>query len=205
MNLLTTNEILRINPVYRNTDMANYCSSITSVEIDCFNTCFGLDFRKKMIDDRIIYEKLEDFQEGIDYQEGDAVIHMNTIYVSKENNNYFNLSSEKWEISKYFQDDKYNGLWESGLGLYLSTKVIIQAYPHIAYQIEGKGVGKIFEDSGFRTVEKPEYYMLLKSMEHTANLALKAAKIYYNINFVSIKNDCLTKDNCNEDDDRIAW
>ena len=185
--------------------MANYCSNITIVEYDCFNTCFGLDFRKQMIDDRIIYDDLQDFQEGSSYNDGDYVMHMNTIYVSKEDNNYDNLNSDKWEVGKMFNNDKFNGLWETGLGIYLSTKVIIQAYPHIAYKMDGKGVGKIYEDSGFRTVDKPEYYMIIKSMEHTANLALKSAKLFYNTNFAIVNNDCNVKDNCNDDDDRIAW
>lgn len=206
MNLLTTNEILRLNPTYRNTDMGNYCSNISIVEYDCFNACFGLDFRDAMIADKINYDNLQEFQEDYEYNLGDAVIHMNTIYVSKEDNNVDNLSNlSKWGIAKYFNNPKYNSLWDVGLGMYLSLKVIIQAYPHIAYQIEGKGIGKIYEDSGFRTVDKPEYYMILKSMEHTASLALKAAKMFYNANFVSVNNSCEGKNDCDEENDRIAW
>lgn len=205
MNLLTTNEILRINPTFRDTDMANYCSNITHIEYDCFATCFGLDLRTQMIADRVIYDNLENFQEGSQYEEDDYVIFMNTIYVSKENNNQDNLSSSKWEVGKYFNNVKYNDLWEVGLAKYLSTKVIIEALPLITYQISGKGAGKIYEDSGFRTVDKPEYYMILKSMEHTANLSLKAAKRFYDINFVVVNDACKSKDFCNDEEERIAW
>lgn len=206
MDLLTTNEILRLNPMFKNTSISSYCSNITAVEYDCFSSCFGLSLKEEMVADKIVYTNLKTFQENTIYGLGDVVIFMNTIYKSKIDSNGDNLSTSNWELAKYFNQDKFNSLWNVGLGKYLSLKVIIEALPYVAYQIEGKGIGKIYEDSGFRTAEKNEYYMILKSMEHTANLSLRSAKKYYELNFVSNTN-CEGKDFCKEEeeDSRIAW
>jgi hypothetical protein len=205
MDLLTTNEILRLNPVFRNTSMSNFCTNITAVEYDCFSNCFGLELRDEMILDKIFHPNLKTFQENTSYGLGESVIFMNTIYVSSIADNNSSLNTDNWTISKYFNNIKFENLWNVGLGKYLSLKVIIEALPYVAYQIEGKGIGKIYEDSGFRTAEKSEYYMILKSMEHTANLSLRAAKKFYELNFV-VNTNCEGKDFCEEEEDsRIAW
>jgi hypothetical protein len=140
--LATPFEIKQISQVNINLNESTFCANISTQEEDRFNKCFGRQFYKDLLADKVIYTYSE-FGDSIIYAIADVVLWFGNLYICTQattgtqnpTNNSF------WALAPKFNTAAYNTLWKKYLLKIIAAYVISDSV--IAQSVENTNQGLV--------------------------------------------------------------
>lgn len=195
-------------PALQSFDLDLFCAEIYPSEENLFGDCISFEFRDAMITDAVDFSQCKQWSEDKVYALDEIVEFDGYHYKSKIalNGDIIGVNAS-WERAKYFANTNYNELWEKGMARWISLTVLKAVMPFNTYKIAAKGTTKIFEDSGERTVDTKEYYVIIRSLENQINQAKFAMMRFYKKTYQSLTVGCGENETeCADDyDGRVAF
>lgn len=177
---MTPTEAAKWVPALQSFDLDLFCAEIYPSEESLFGDCISFESRDAMILNAVDFSQCKQWSEDKVYALNEIVEFNGYHYKSKiaSNSDIVGVNAS-WEIAKYFVDTNYNELWEKGMARWIALTVLKAVMPFNTYKIAAKGTTKIFEDSGERTVDTKEYYVIIRSLENQINQAKFAMMRFY--------------------------
>ena len=111
------------------------------VEFKVFNDILGYDFWQLLLEDKIDRSTTQEWNDTTEYSTGQVIFYKGRYRQAIQASPAGTIPSTKgiWVDADKFENDKYQELWTSCLGQYLSLSVLMTDFPFVSSKISEEG------------------------------------------------------------------